>query len=180
MIEIIFLNELKLEKKGKIILNKDIYFLFNYVSKNSFIKFYQKCSDFNKKDICCIIGIDLCWTIDKRLILFHTIIAIAMANCFYSIEIPYSIIVFSDYRVQLIIKDFDEPHDEQISQLIFYSIMTPRYYIRISDSCYFINQKANYKERISKKIIINSNALDTKLKNGEKWFPIFNNIYKSS
>ena len=170
------LKRIKNRKEGEDDINKDLYILLNNISKNLFIKFYQQCSDFNKKDICGIIGIDLCRTIDKRFKLFHTIIATAMANCFNSIEIPYSIIVFSDYGVQFIIKDFDEPHDEQISQLIFDAIMTPRYYTRIADACYFIHQKVNCKERISKKIFIISNGLDTKLKIGEKWSPIFNNI----
>ena len=93
----------------KIILIKNIYVLLNDISKNLFIKFYQQYSDFHKKDICFIIGIDLCRIIDKK---FHTIIATAISNCFNNIEIPYSIIVFSDYGVQLYLKDFYETHDE--------------------------------------------------------------------
>ena len=64
-----------------------------------------------------------------------------MAHCFNSIEIPYSIVVFCDYGVQFIIKDFDEPHHEEISQLIFDAIMVPRCSTRIADACYFISQK---------------------------------------
>ena len=46
--------------------------------------------------------------------------------------------------------------------------MTPRYYIKIANACYFINQKVNCKERISKKIFIISKGLDIKIKIGEK------------
>ena len=98
-----------------------------------------------------------------------------MAQCFNNIEIPYSIVVFCDYGVQFIIKDFDEPHEEEISQLIFDAIMAPRTSTRIHDACYFISNKVNCKNRINKRVFIISNGLDTKLKIGEKWAPIFKN-----
>ena len=98
-----------------------------------------------------------------------------MTHCFNSIEIPYSIVAFCDYGVQFIIKDFEEPHQEDISQLIFDAIMAPRCSTRIADACYFISQKVNCKDRPNKKIFIISNGLDTKLKIGEKWNSIFSN-----
>ena len=136
---------------------------------------YQQCSDFDKKDVCSVIAVDLCRTINNKFKLFHTIIATAMANCFNRIDIPYSIVVFCDYEVQFIIKDFDEPHQENISQLIFDAITVPRTLTRIADACYFINQKVNCNQKLNKKVFIISNGLDTKLKIGEKWTPIFNN-----
>ena len=98
-----------------------------------------------------------------------------MTHCFNSIEIPYSIVAFCDYGIQFIIKDFEEPHQEDISQLIFYVIMAKRCSTRIADACYFISQKVNCKDRHNKKIFIISNGLDTKLKIGEKWNSIFSN-----
>ena len=74
-----------------------------------------------------------------------------MANYFNSIEIPYAIVVFCDYGVQFIIKDFNEPHQEDVSQLIFDAIMVPRCSTRIANACYFISQKVNCKNRTNKK-----------------------------
>ena len=153
---------------------EDLYILLNNFSKNLYLKFLQQSINFDKNEICAVIGIDICRTIDKKFKLFHTLIATALANCFNSIEIPYSIVVFCDYNVQFVIKDFDEPHDAEISQLIFDAIMVPRNFTRIADACYFISEKVNCKNRVNKKIFIISNGLDTKLKIGEKW-PFFNN-----
>jgi hypothetical protein len=75
--------------------------------------------------------------------------------------------------VRFIIKDFDEPHQEEISQLIFNAIMIPRTSTRIHDACYFISNNYNCKNIINKRIYIISNGLDTKLKIGEKWASIF-------
>ena len=153
---------------------EDLYILLNNFSKNLYLKFLQQCINFDKNEICAVIGIDICRTIDKKFKLFHTLIATALAHCFNSIEIPYSIIVFCDYNVQFIIKDFDESHEANVSQLIFDAIMVPRNFTRIADACYFISEKVNCKNRVNKKIFIISNGLDTKLKIGEKW-PFFNN-----
>ena len=164
-----------IREEGEDFVSQSLYTLINELSKNIYIKLFQQCINFDRKEVCAVIGIDLCRTIDKKFKLFHTIIATAMAHCFNSIEIPYSIVVFCDYGVQFIIKDFEEPHFEAISQLIFDAIMAPRCSTRIADACYFISEKVNCKERINKKIFIISNGLDTKLKIGEKWAPIFSN-----
>ena len=163
-------------KEGEEIINLPLYILLNDLTKNLYIKFIQHSINFDKKEICAVIALDLCRTIDKKFKLFHTLIATAMANYFNGIEIPYSIVVFCDYGVQFVIKDFEEPHHEDISQLIFDAIMVPRFSTRIANACYFISQKVNCKDRPNKKIFIISNGLDPKLKIGEKWAPIFRNI----
>ena len=162
-------------KEGEDYVDQPLYSLLNGLSKNLYIKFFQQCINFDRKEVCAIIALDICRTIDKKYKLLHTLIATAMAHCFNSIEIPYSIVVFCDYGVQFIIKDFEEPHQEEISQLIFDAIMVPRCATRIADACYFISEKVNCKGRINKKIFIISNGLDTKLKIGEQWAPIFKN-----
>ena len=99
--------------------------MLNDLSKNLFIKFIQHSINFDKKEICAVIALDLCRTIDKNFKLFHTLIATAMANYFNGIEIPYSIIVFCDYGVQFIIKDFEHPlyypkeWDDEIYNLVY-------------------------------------------------------------
>ena len=162
-------------KEGIDYINQPLYSLLNNISKNIYIKFIQNCNNFDKSEVCGVIALDLCRTIDKKFKLFHTLIANAMANYFNTIEIPYSIVVFCDFGVQFIIKDFEEAHQEDISQLIFDSIMVPRCSTRIANACYFISQKVVCKDRPYKKVFVISNGLDTKLKIGEKWAPIFSN-----
>ena len=169
------LEKSKLREEGDDFITKPFHEIINEFSKNVYIKFFQQCYNFDKKEVCGVIGIDICRTIDKKYKLFHTVVATSMAHCFNSIEIPYSIVVFCDFGVQFIIKDFEEPHQEDISQLIFDAIMAPRCSTRIADACYFISQKVNCKDRPNKKIFIISNGLDTKLKIGEKWNSIFSN-----
>ena len=163
------------EQKESTGINKPLYQLINNFSKNLYIKLFQQCSNIDRKELCCVIAIDLCRTINKKFKLLHTLISTAMAHCFNSIEVPYSIVVFCDYDVQFIIKDFNEPHQDDIGQLIFDAIMTPRFFTRISDACYFISKKVNCEGRDNKRIFLISNGLDPKLKIGEKWGPIFKN-----
>ena len=68
---------------------------------------------------------------------------------------------------KFIIKDFDEPHQEEISQLIFDSIIAQRTSTRIHDACYFISNKVNCKNRNNKRVFIISNVIDQKLKIGK-------------
>lgn len=44
-------------------------------------------------------------TFNRKNKLVHAIAATAMANCFNEIEIPYSIVIFSDYVVNLLLKN---------------------------------------------------------------------------
>ena len=162
-------------KEGDDYINQPLFEIINFLSKNLYLKLFQQCVNLERNELCAVIAIDICRTIDQRAKLYHTIIATAMAQLFYSIEIPYSIVVFCDYGVQLIIKNFDDPHSNDISQLIFDSIMVKRFSTRIFDVCYFISKSVNCKNRINKRIFIISNGLDTKLKIGEKWLPLFGN-----
>ena len=163
----------KSKKEGDDYKNQPLFEIINFLSKNLYLKLFQQCTNLETNELCAVIAIDICRTIDKKSKLYHTIIATAMAQLFYSIEIPYSIVVFCDYGVQLVIKDFEDPHSNDISQLIFDSIMVERFSTRIFDACYYISKYVNCKNRINKRIFIISNGIDTKLKIGEKWLPMF-------
>lgn len=139
-----------LREEGDDFITKSFHKIINEFSD---IKFFQKCYNFDKKELCDVIGIDICRTIDKKYKLFHTVVATSMAHCFNNVEIPYSIVAFCDYGVQFIIKDLEEPHQEDISQLIVDAIMETRYSTNIADTCYFIFQKVNCKDRPNKKNI---------------------------
>jgi hypothetical protein len=92
--------------------------------------------DLNKdfSQICCIIGIDCSRSISVENKVLHTFLATSFAECFNALEIPYSVVIFADYKFQYIIKSFEESHSEYISQRIFDCIMVERYKTRLSDA----------------------------------------------
>ena len=50
-----------------------------------------------------------------------------MIECFNALEIPFSIVIFADYKFQYIIKKFDEEYSEYIIQRIFDCIIIERF-----------------------------------------------------
>ena len=100
--------------------------------------------------------------------------ASSFIECFNALEIPYSIVVFADYKYQYIIKNFEESHSEYISQRIFDCIMVERFKTRLADACYFIRNKVIHKLRENRAIFMISNGLDPKLKIGKEWINILN------
>ena len=117
-------------------------------SNNIFLKLFQKCVNLkiNKSETSVIIAIDCCRTIIKYIKLINVIFACGIANCLDSLEIPYSIVVFADYKFQYVIKDFNEPHSNEILQRILDCVLVSRYLTRIADACWFIKKKLNVKE----------------------------------
>ena len=112
-------------------------------SNNIFLKLFQKCVNLkiNKSETSVIIAIDCCRTIIKYIKLINVIFACGIANCLDSLEIPYSIVVFADYKFQYVIKDFNEPHSNEILQRILDCVLVSRYLTRIADACWFIKKK---------------------------------------
>ena len=151
--------------------------MLNQISQKLAIKFYQAVID-TKKDlnqICCVIAIDCSRTIKIKNKILHLFLASGMIECFNVLEIPYSIVIFADYKFQYIIKKFEEPHSEYIIQRIFDCIIVERFRTRIADACYFINEKVFCDLRDYKAIFLISNGIDPKLNVGEQWNSIFDN-----
>ena len=98
-----------------------------------------------------------------------------MIECFNALEIPYSIVIFADYKFQYIIKNFKEEYSEKIIQRLFDCIIVERFRTRIADACYFINERISCESRDYKAIFLISNGIDPKLKVGEQW--VNNNIF---
>jgi hypothetical protein len=146
-------------------------------SNNIFLKLFQKCVNLkiNKSETSVIIAIDCCRTIIKYIKLINLIFACGIANCLESLEISYSIVVFADYKFQYVIKDFNEPHSNEILQRILDCVLVSRYLTRIADVCWFIKKKVECQGREKRAICLISNGLDPKLKIPEKWLPIFDN-----
>ena len=146
-------------------------------SNNIFLKLFQKCVNLkiNKSETSVIIAIDCCRTIIKYIKLINVIFACGIANCLDSLEIPYSIVVFADYKFQYVIKDFNEPHSNEILQRILDCVLVSRYLTRIADACWFIKKMVKCIGREKRAICLISNGLDPKLKIPEKWLPIFDN-----
>ena len=138
-------------------------------------KLFKVVIDLNKdfSQICCIIGIDCSRSISVENKVLHTFLATSFAECFNALEIPYSVVIFADYKFQYIIKSFEESHSEYISQRIFDCIMVERFKSRLSDACYFIKEKVKNNFKENRAIFMISNGLDAKLTIGKEWASIF-------
>ena len=132
-------------------------------------------SNTQTEKICAIIAIDCCRTIDYVHKCFHAILVFSIINCLNSLEIPYSIVLFADFKFIYTIKTFDSPHNDEIYKLIFDCLMIPRYSSRIADVCYYINNNVFHPERPNRRIFLISNGLDPNLRYGELWRVLFNN-----
>ena len=119
--------------------------------------------------ICGIIAIDCCRTIDFLHKCFHAILAFSIINCLNSLEIPYSVVLFADYKFVYTIKSFDTPHNDEIYKLILDCLMVDRYSSRIFDACCYIEENVIHPERSNRRIFLISNGLDPNLKYGELW-----------
>lgn len=104
-----------------------------------------------------------------------------MANCFDYLEMPYSIVVFADFKFQYIIKRYNEPHSDKIIQRIFDAVLVKRFYKRIADVCWFIQCHPDlvHPERNYRVVNIISCGLDPKLKIPEQWHGIFEHDEKT-
>jgi len=73
-------------------------------SNNIFLKLFQKCVNLNinRSETSVIIAIDCCRTIIKYIKLINVIFACGIANCLDSLEIPYSIVIFADYKFNML------------------------------------------------------------------------------
>ena len=129
-------------------------------------------------NICVVIGIDCSRTINEKCKVIHSLFIFSLINLLNIMGIPYSIVIFADYKFQYIIKEFNEPHSEEIFQRIYDSITVKRFATKIADVCYFIKKKTVF-FRENKAIFIISNGLDPKLKFPHQWLNLFNNEKES-
>ena len=152
------------------------------LSKADFLtlKLYQNYvkSECNFKNVCVVIGIDCSRTINEKSKVIHSLLTFSFINILNILGIPYSIVIFADYKFQYIIKDFKESHSDEIFQRIYDSIIVKRYATKIADACYFIKKKTDFVKE-NKAIFIISNGLDPKLKFPNNWYNLFNDKKES-
>ena len=119
-----------------------------------------------------IIAIDCCRNINISEKLVNLILAISLSKCLFYLEITFSIIIFSDYKFQYIIKNFYEKFSINIIQRLYNCIIIQRFFSRIFDVCYYIENKIDFPFE-NKMAIIISNGIDHSLKLGDKWNQYF-------
>ena len=119
-----------------------------------------------------IIAIDCCRNINIKEKLINLILIISLSKCFFYLEIPFSIIIFSDYKFQYIVKNFYEPFSINIIQRLYDCIIVERFFSRIFDVCYYIEKNIDFPKE-NKMAIIISNGIDYSLKLGLKWKKYF-------
>ena len=155
----------------------------NKLSRNLSLNFYRHIitSNFAFNRTCGIIAIDCFRAISIREKIFNIILATSMVNCFNYLEIPYSVVVFADFKFQYIIKKYNESHSEEIIQRIFDAVLVKRFFTRIADVCWFIQCHPDlvHPEKNYRVVNIISCGLDPKLKIPEEWHGIFNHDEKT-
>ena len=102
-------------------------------------------SFYNYSKICFVIAIDNSRAINIYDKLINLLISISLCRCFYYLEIPFAIVIFSDYIYQFVIKDFKEKFS---IQKIYDSIIVERYFTRIFDVCYYIQKKLSFQMNV--------------------------------
>ena len=115
-----------------------------------------------------IIAIDCCRNINIKEKLINLILTISLSKCFFYLEIPFSLIIFSDYKFQYIVKNFYEPFSINIIQRLYDCIIVERFFSRIFDVCYYIERNIDFPKE-NKMAIIISNGIDYSLKLGPSW-----------
>lgn len=112
----------------------------NKLSWNLCLYFYRHVVSLNLSTnrTCGIIAIDCFRAISIRDKILNIILAAAIANCFDYLEMPYSKVIFADFKFQYIIKKYNEPHLDKIIQMIFNACLVKRFYTRIANVCWFI------------------------------------------
>lgn len=119
-----------------------------------------------------IIAFDCCKNININEKLINLILTISLSKCLFYLEIPFSIIIYSDYMFQYTIKDFFEPFSINIIQRLYDCIIVDRFFSRIFDVCYYIEKKINFPNE-NKMAIIISNGIDYSLNLGNCWKKYF-------
>ena len=147
---------------------KDPSNLIMEFSKKISLRLFQASVNGNTQTekICAIIALDCCRTIDVYHKYFHAVLAFGIINCLNALEIPYSVVLFADFKFNYTIKTFDEPHKESIFKLILDCIMIERYSSRIADACIYIKQKVIHPQISNRRIFLISNGLDPNLRYG--------------
>ena len=115
-----------------------------------------------------VIAYDCCRNINLKEKLVNLIFTISLSKCFFYLEIPFSIIIYSDYKFQYIVKNFYEPFSTNIIQRLYDCIIVERFFSRIFDVCYYINKEINFPTE-NKMAIIISNGIDYSLNQGFNW-----------
>ena len=155
----------------------------NKLSRNLSLNFYRHIIALNSPTnrICGIIAIDCFRAISIRDKIFNIILATSMANCFDYLEIPYSVVVFAEFKYQYIIKKYNEPHSDKIIQRIFDAVLVKRFFTRIADVCWFIQRHPDlvHTERNYRIVNVISCGLDPKLKIPDQWHGIFDQDEKT-
>ena len=109
----------------------------NKLSRNLCLNFYRHIITLNiaTNRTYGIIAIDCFRAISIKEKIYNIILAASMANCFEYLEIPYSVVVFADFKFQYIIKKYNEPHSDKIIQRIGDAVLVKRFFTRIADVC---------------------------------------------
>ena len=126
-------------------------------------------SECSLNNTCGVILIECSQTLSPENKLSCVMLATSLAKAFNSLELPYSVAVFADYKFQFEIKKFDENHSDDVIQKILDCVMVERFAPRIADACYFAKQTLICPERANRAFFVISDGLDPYMNYIEDW-----------
>lgn len=126
-------------------------------------------SECSLKNTCGIILIECSQTLSPSNKLSCVMLATSIAKAFNALEMPYSVVVFADYKFQFEIKKFDEIHSDDVIQKILDSVKVERFAPRIADACYFAKKNINCPNRSNRAFFVISDGLDPYMKCIDGW-----------
>jgi hypothetical protein len=124
---------------------------------------------------CClentsgIIAVECSQTLAPQSKIACVILAIALANAFAMLEVPYSVMVFADFNFQFVIKSFQDPHSPKVLQRVLDAVMVERFPQKIADACQFAKSIPRCPPRTNRAFIIISDGLDPNLHHIDDW-----------
>ncbi|KAK8886006.1 hypothetical protein M9Y10_041465 [Tritrichomonas musculus] len=133
--------------------------------------FIQNCidSECSLSNTCAVILIECSQTLSRENKLSCVMLATSFAKAFNAIEMPYSVVVFADYKFQFEIKKFDENHSDDVIQKILDCVMVERFAPRIADACYFGKETLICANRSNRAFFIISDGLDPYMNYTDDW-----------
>ena len=186
-------KELKIDYKNKESINqnllnpdksnfpvKDLFinslFISSYIIKES--------SDYEipYENICANILIDCSGYISEMNKIYNLINVFGLLEGLYELKIPYSITMISDESFRTVIKDFGEPHSQNVIQRIFDCAMIKRFKSNYASNlkCSIDNLKFYNTNRKQRAFFIFSDGLNEDLKLAKSWAELLLNDEKNS
>ena len=140
-----------------------------YFVANRILRSTTKNLPTNLNSVCAVIVLDSSQLLGEEVALANSFLSICIATALNAMEIPYSIVLFADFKYLFNLKTLKEPHSLSVIQRIIESVKVKRKGSRIADSVHYAVQNIHSEERPHRAFFVISDGLDEKLCMTETW-----------